>query len=76
MGFEVGMRLEVVDIKNPQLIRPAHIVECSDNDIKVLFDGWSKEYGFWTEDDNPDIHPINWCQRTKHPLELLPQRKL
>lgn len=72
MGFEIGMKFEIVDEKNPTLIRPATVTSVRGYSLQVLFDGWPNNYQFWTEDDNPDIHPINWCQKTEHPLEPPP----
>lgn len=72
MGFEIGMKFEIVDEKNPTLIRPATVISVRGYSLQVLFDGWPTNYQFWTEDDNPDIHPINWCQKTEHPLEPPP----
>lgn len=68
--FQVGMALEVVDRKNPSLIRPAVIIDINEFDIKVLFIGWPEVYAFWISDDSTDIHPPGWCKRTNHPIEL------
>ncbi|XP_035791547.1 uncharacterized protein LOC118466398 isoform X2 [Anopheles albimanus] len=72
VGFKVGQRLEVVDPIQEQLIRPATIVAIDGYEIRVCFDGWPLSYAFWIADDSPDIHPINWCSLTKHPLEVPP----
>lgn len=69
MEFQVGMKLEVVDKKNPQLIRPASIVNVDEYSVKVLFEGWPERYAFWLTDDDPDLHPVYWCERTGHALE-------
>lgn len=71
-AFQVGMKLEVVDRRNPQLIRPATIMDLIDFDVKVLYDGWPEGYAYWLSDDHPDMHPVNWCARTGHPLEPPP----
>lgn len=70
--FENGMKLEVVDRKNPMLIRPATVLATDEYEIKVCFDGWHNFYSFWIEDDSSDIHPVNWCKRTNHPIEFPP----
>ncbi|XP_053690306.1 uncharacterized protein LOC128738875 isoform X2 [Sabethes cyaneus] len=70
--FETGMKMEVVDRKNPMLIRPATVVATDGYEIKVCFDGWPNFYSFWIEDDSSDIHPVNWCKRTNHPIEYPP----
>lgn len=66
--FAVGMVLEVVDVCNPSIIRPARIVMVDDYEIKVLFLEWPESYAFWLSDDSPDIHPTGWCRRTGHPI--------
>ncbi|KAF8781915.1 Lethal(3)malignant brain tumor-like protein 1 [Argiope bruennichi] len=67
--FEVGMKLEAVDKRNPGLIRVATIAERSDHSLLIHFDGWSSVYDYWVDDNSPDIHPVNWCSKTGHPLE-------
>lgn len=64
------MAIEIVDKKNPSVIRPASIVMIDDYEIKVLFIGWPEKYAYWVDDDSPDIHPVNWAQKTGHPIEL------
>lgn len=66
MGFEVGVKVEVVDKRNPILIRVATIIEVDEFRVKVHFDGWSDSYDYWLDDDCPDIHPPGWCARTGH----------
>ncbi|KAG9276255.1 lethal(3)malignant brain tumor-like protein 4 isoform X1 [Astyanax mexicanus] len=68
-GFQVGMRLEAVDRRNPMLIRVATIVDTEDYRVKVHFDGWHTKFDFWVDSDLPDLHPVGWCGRTGHPLE-------
>ncbi|XP_055379829.1 uncharacterized protein LOC129610986 isoform X2 [Condylostylus longicornis] len=72
ISFKVGMKLEIVDKKNPSLIRPGTVIMTDGYEIKVLFDGWSLDYSFWVVDDSPDIHPIGWCDATGHELESPP----
>jgi lethal(3)malignant brain tumor-like protein len=67
--FESGMKLEVVDAVNRQLIRPATVLSREEYKIHVLFDGFDITFGFWLEDDSEDIHPINWSEKTGHPIE-------
>nr|XP_019541705.2 uncharacterized protein LOC109412531 isoform X1 [Aedes albopictus]XP_029729154.1 uncharacterized protein LOC109412531 isoform X1 [Aedes albopictus]XP_029729155.1 uncharacterized protein LOC109412531 isoform X1 [Aedes albopictus] len=75
MDFKPGMKLEVVDRKNQMLIRPATVVATDGYEIKVCFDGWPNFYSFWIEDDSSDIHPMNWCKRTYHPIEFPPDHR-
>uniref|UniRef100_S4RBD1 L3MBTL histone methyl-lysine binding protein 1b n=1 Tax=Petromyzon marinus TaxID=7757 RepID=S4RBD1_PETMA len=68
-GFRIGMKIEVVDRRNPVLIRAASVAATDDHHIKVRFDGWKALYDYWLEADSPDIHPVGWCSRTGHPLQ-------
>ncbi|KAG7469159.1 hypothetical protein MATL_G00125940 [Megalops atlanticus] len=68
-GFQLGMKLEAVDKRNPMLIRVATIADTEDHRLKIHFDGWSKEYDYWVDADSPDLHPVGWCQKTGHPLQ-------
>ena len=67
--FKSGMKIEVVDKKVPSLIRPATIISVDNYEIKILYDGWPDKYAYWLDDDNQDIHPINWCKKTGHQIE-------
>nr|XP_043873569.1 lethal(3)malignant brain tumor-like protein 4 [Solea senegalensis] len=71
-GFQVNHRLEVVDRRNPMLIRVASVTEAEDFRLKVHFDGWSSQFDVWCDSDLCDLHPVGWCQRTGHPLEPPP----
>lgn len=71
-NFKVGMKLEVVDKRNPKLIRVSTVSHRQSHNIKVHFDGWDEKYDYWVDDDSPDIHPVNWCQKTGHPLQPSP----
>lgn len=63
------MKLEVVDKRNPILIRVATIADRTDHSLLIHFDGWSIVYDFWIDDNSPDLHPVGWCFKTGHPLE-------
>ncbi|XP_048872287.1 lethal(3)malignant brain tumor-like protein 4 isoform X3 [Brienomyrus brachyistius] len=67
--FQMNMKLETVDRRNPRLIRVATIVDTEDYRVKVHFDGWHEKFDFWVDSDLPDLHPAGWCARTGHPLE-------
>ncbi|XP_074782320.1 lethal(3)malignant brain tumor-like protein 3 isoform X3 [Athene noctua] len=69
-GFQVNMKLEVVDRRNPILIRVATIVDKDDYRIKIHFDGWDYNYDFWVDADSPDVHPVGWCAKTGHALQV------
>ncbi|XP_030623351.1 lethal(3)malignant brain tumor-like protein 4 [Chanos chanos] len=68
-GFQVNMKLEAVDRRNPMLIRVATVVDTEDYRVKVHFDGWHEKFDFWVDSDWSDLHPVGWCSRTGHPLE-------
>ncbi|CAB4068327.1 NMD3 [Lepeophtheirus salmonis] len=62
-SFKKHMKLEVVDKRNPSLIRVATVVKVNGRQIKVHFDGWPDEYDIWVEDDSYEIFPPEWCQK-------------
>ncbi|KAM6239864.1 lethal(3)malignant brain tumor-like protein 4 isoform 3-T4 [Porphyrio hochstetteri] len=68
--FQVNMKLEAVDRRNPILIRVATIVDKDDHRIKIHFDGWDHNYDFWVDADSPDVHPVGWCAKTGHALQV------
>lgn len=72
MEFQPRMKLEVVDQRNPCLIRPATVVTRKGYRVQLHLDCWPTEYYFWLEDDSPDLHPIGWCEATSHELETPP----
>ncbi|KAH8356054.1 hypothetical protein KR200_008884 [Drosophila serrata] len=72
MEYQSRMKLEVVDQRNPCLIRPATIVTRKGYRVQIHLDCWPSEYYFWLEDDSPDLHPIGWCEATSHDLETPP----
>ncbi|XP_069744132.1 lethal(3)malignant brain tumor-like protein 1 [Narcine bancroftii] len=67
-GFQVNMKLEAVDRRNPLLIRVATIIDVDGHRLKICFDGCSYAYSYWVDIDDPDIHPAGWCSRTGHIL--------
>uniref|UniRef100_A0A8D0B7G5 SAM domain-containing protein n=1 Tax=Salvator merianae TaxID=96440 RepID=A0A8D0B7G5_SALMN len=71
-GFQANMKLEAVDKRNPMLIRVATIIDRDDYRVKIHFDGWDHNFDFWVDADSPDIHPMGWCAKTGHPLQLPP----
>lgn len=70
--FTIDMTIEVVDLVVPSLIRVAKIVDLKGDELKILYDGFDPMYAIWVEDDSPDIHPIGWALKTKHPIEIPP----
>uniref|UniRef100_A0AAY5F419 SAM domain-containing protein n=1 Tax=Electrophorus electricus TaxID=8005 RepID=A0AAY5F419_ELEEL len=72
-GFQINMKLEAVDRRNPMLVRVATVVDTEDYRVKVHFDGWHSKFDFWVDSDLPELHPVGWCGRTSHPLEPPPR---
>lgn len=69
LDFEPGLKLEVVDCVNHQLVRPATVLRRNEYKIQIIFDGFDINFAYWLDDDSEDIHPINWCEKTSHPIE-------
>ncbi|CAG7819313.1 unnamed protein product [Allacma fusca] len=69
--FEVGMKLEAVDKKNPHLICVATVGDVKQDDfrIHVQFDGWRGAFDYWTTYDSREIFPVGWCRLSGHPLQ-------
>ena len=61
-GFKIGMKLEAVDRKNPDLICVATVTNVIGNYFLVHFDEWDDSYDYWCQDDCPYIHPVGWCE--------------
>jgi len=74
--FTIDMSIEVVDLVIPSLVRIAKVVDVKYNEIKILYHGFNSNYAYWVEDDSPDIHPVGWCFKTHHPLEIPPGKNL
>ncbi|XP_076044049.1 polycomb protein Scm [Oratosquilla oratoria] len=67
--FDVGMKLEAVDKKNPQLICAATVGAVNGEMIHVTFDGWRGAFDYWCRYDSRDIFPVGWCAMSGHPLQ-------
>lgn len=76
IDFKPNMKLEVVDPRNPSLIRPATVIGRKGHRVKLHLDCWPSNYCFWLEDDSADLHPIGWCEATSHDLEPPPGYKM
>lgn len=64
--FKPGMKLEVVDLEKPHIIRVATITNIMGRMLQLFFDGQSKFQ--FVDFESPDIYPIGWCKRTGHIL--------
>ena len=68
-AFQRGQKLEAVDQRNPTLVRAATVVDVLDYHICIHYDGWNAVYDDWFDADSTDLHPVEWCNKTEHPLE-------
>lgn len=74
--FKVGMKLEAVDRKNPQLICPATVGAVNNDQIHVTFDGWRGAFDYWCKYNSRDMFSVGWCTQSGHPLQLPGQKGL
>ncbi|XP_056869519.1 lethal(3)malignant brain tumor-like protein 4 isoform X2 [Takifugu flavidus] len=66
--FQVGMKLEAVDKKNPGLVCVASVTDVIDGRFLVHFDNWDDTYDYWCDSSSPYIHPVGWCEEQGRPL--------
>uniref|UniRef100_A0A146M3L5 Lethal(3)malignant brain tumor-like protein 3 n=1 Tax=Lygus hesperus TaxID=30085 RepID=A0A146M3L5_LYGHE len=71
--FKKLSKLEAIDKRSPHVLRVATVKEVLPYQIKLVFDGFPDHFGYWTDDDSPDIHPINWGLKTGHPVAGPPE---
>ncbi|XP_074058734.1 lethal(3)malignant brain tumor-like protein 4 isoform X2 [Macrotis lagotis] len=69
-GFQIGMRLEGIDPQDPSKFFVLSVAEVCGYRLRLHFDGYLSCYDFWTNAGSPDIHPMGWCERTKHELHI------
>ncbi|TRZ03069.1 hypothetical protein DNTS_029874 [Danionella cerebrum] len=67
--FEVGMKLEAVDRKNPHFICPATVGALRGGEVLVTFDGWRGAFDYYCRYDSRDIFPVGWCTLTGDNLQ-------
>uniref|UniRef100_A0A8C7HYS3 L3MBTL histone methyl-lysine binding protein 3 n=1 Tax=Oncorhynchus kisutch TaxID=8019 RepID=A0A8C7HYS3_ONCKI len=67
-GFRVGMKLEGVDPEHPSMYCVLTVAEVSGHRIRLHFDKYSDYYDFWVNSNSADIHPVGWCEKTRHTL--------
>ncbi|KAM9806287.1 polycomb protein SCMH1-like isoform 1-T1 [Syngnathus typhle] len=68
-AFQVGMKLEAVDRKNPHFICPATVGALRGVEVEVTFDGWRGAFDYYCRYDSRDIFPVGWCARTGDNLQ-------
>jgi len=69
--FQVGMKLESVDLMEPKLICAATVKAVVNRLIRLTFDGWGSEYDQWVDCESCDIYPVGWCQLVKYNMETV-----
>lgn len=74
-NFEVGMKLEAIDRKNPHLICAATIGAINGEMISVNFDGWRGAFDYWCRFDSREIFPVGWTEKSGHPLQPPPSKR-
>lgn len=67
--FQVGMKLEAVDRKNPHFICPASVGALRGVEVLVTFDGWRGAFDYYCRYDSRDIFPVGWCTLTGDNLQ-------
>lgn len=67
--FQVGMKLEAVDRKNPHFICPATVGALRGVEVLVTFDGWRGAFDYYCRYDSRDIFPVGWCALTGDNLQ-------
>lgn len=68
-SFQVGMKLEAVDRKNPHFICPATVGALRGTEVLVTFDGWRGAFDYYCRYDSRDIFPVGWCALTGDNLQ-------
>ncbi|CAL9705153.1 unnamed protein product [Knipowitschia caucasica] len=67
--FQLGMKLEAVDRKNPHFICPATVGALRGVEVLVTFDGWRGAFDYYCRYDSRDIFPVGWCALTGDNLQ-------
>lgn len=71
--FQVGQKLEAVDLMQPNLICVATVKQVACKLIRIGFDGWGSEYDQWVDVESPDIYPIGYSEMVGEKLQPLGQ---
>ncbi|XP_012559766.2 scm-like with four MBT domains protein 2 isoform X1 [Hydra vulgaris] len=67
--FEIGTKVEAVDLREPSFICPATIVAIHGSLLRVHFDGWDSTFDQWVSHESYDLFPVNWCERNGKSLQ-------
>ncbi|CAL8248836.1 unnamed protein product [Lota lota] len=68
-SFQVGLKLEAVDRKNPHFICPATVGALRGGEVLVTFDGWRGAFDYYCRYDSRDVFPVGWCALTGDNLQ-------
>ncbi|XP_063164282.1 lethal(3)malignant brain tumor-like protein 2 isoform X2 [Candoia aspera] len=68
-GFNVGAKIEAVDLMEPRLICVATVKRVVHRLLRIHFDGWDSEYDQWVDCESPDIYPVGWCELIGYQLQ-------
>ena len=68
-GFQIGMRLEAIDRKYPDLSCVVSIADVRKNELLIHIDGRGKRHDYWCQSDSTDIHPVGWCEENDKELQ-------
>ncbi|XP_056440952.1 polycomb protein SCMH1 isoform X1 [Gadus chalcogrammus] len=68
-SFQVGLKLEAVDRKNPSFICPATVGALRGGEVLVTFDGWRGAFDYYCRYDSRDVFPVGWCALTGDHLQ-------
>ncbi|KAJ3607931.1 hypothetical protein NHX12_024982 [Muraenolepis orangiensis] len=71
-GFSPNMKLEAVDLMEPQLVCVATVRRHVGRLLLIHFDGWEDEFDQWVDHCSPDIYPVGWCELTGYSLQAPP----
>jgi len=74
--FEVGTKIEAIDLMDSRLVCVATIAKKVGRLIRVHFDGWKTSFDQWIDYESPNIFPVGWCELVGHQLQppLIPER--
>ena len=73
--FQVGQKLEAVDLIQPNLICVATVKQVVCKLIRIGFDGWGSDYDQWIDCESPDIYPVGYAEFVGEKLQPLGQPK-
>eukprot|EP00794_Sanderia_malayensis_P006848 gene6848-7617_t len=67
--FQIGMKLEAVDLRESSFICPATVIEIRGSLLRIHFDGWDSTFDQWCDFESLDLFPVGWCEKNSHLLQ-------